>query len=176
MEEPFNDSDVISRYTDAQAVDDGILIAITPKDRVSIGVWSSFKEHAPKDSQPPSCWPVDLMGWFQATKISKTEAQKLIAKYGTDAQAEFDKAIKERKALAMARGIVGSHGRQAKRMFDENIDGGIYKLYAILSYPESDTFTELCMPQSPHSTFSSVTLWLISNENGGVTLMLPEDY
>ncbi|HVA17029.1 MAG TPA: hypothetical protein VMV59_04870 [Candidatus Dormibacteraeota bacterium] len=168
--EGFTDADVVSVYTDAQAVDDGLLVAINRADRVTRTVWSELTVRAPKDSQPPNCWPVDLMGWFQAAKISKIEAARLIAKHGLDAQAEFDKAVRERKALALAKGILSTHARQAKRVYDENIDGGIYKLFAVLKVDGS--FESLSATPSE----SSLTLWILPNENGGSTLMFPEDY
>lgn len=166
----FKSADVISVYTDAQAVDDGVLVAINGRDRVTRSVWQSLIERAPKDSQPPNRWPVDMTGWFQATKISKTEAAQLIAKHGLDAQKEFEKAIAERKALALAKGIISTHARQAKRVFDEELDGGIYKLFAATT--TGGIFDHLsATPVEP-----SLTLWLLPNENGGTTLMFPEDY
>lgn len=169
-ENVFEETDVVSTYTDAQAVDDGVLVAINRADRVTRSVWHALTERAPKDSQPPNRWPVDMMGWFQAAKISKVEAQKLIAKHGLDAQKEFEKAICERKALALAKGIISTHASQAKRTYDENLDGGIYKLFAALKTDGS--FDHL----SAAAIEPSLTLWLLPNENGGTTLMFPEDY
>lgn len=166
----FQDSDAISVYTEAQAVDDGVLVAINRRDRVTRSVWSALTERAPKDSQPPERWPVDLTGWFQAAKITKKEAAELIAKHGLDAQKEFEKAIRERKALALAKGIISTHARQAKRAYDDNTDGGIYKLFAATKVDGS--FDHL----SATTVEPSLTLWLLPNENGGTTLMFPEDY
>src|SRR6266481_1477000 len=127
----FSAADVIATYTDAQACDDGVLIAINAKDRVTRSVWEWLVEHAPKTSQPPSCWPVDMMGWFGATSIKKAEAAKLIVKHSKDAQKVFDRIIADRKAAALCRGLIGRDRTQAERVYRDNIDGGILKAHAI---------------------------------------------
>jgi len=169
---PFDEMEVISTYTDGQACEDGILVALNAKDRVSRALWEYLVEHAPKGPKPPACWPVDLMGWFQAEKISKVEALKLIAEHGKDeAQKKFERIIADRKALAMASALIRTHTKQATRVYEENIGGGIYKLFA--SVDAQGTIQSLGALDTDSKT---VTLWLLPNENGGITLLFPEDY
>lgn len=167
----FRPEDVISTYTDRQAVEDGIFIAINPRDRVTRTVWEYFAEKAPKRSKPPADWPVSMMDWFQAEKISKIDALKLIADFGAvQGQQKFDRMIAERKALALAKGIITTHAAQAKRVYDENIGGGVFKLHGLV-----DTAGVLFkLSAEPSGVFCN--LWLIPNENDGTTLMFPEDY
>jgi hypothetical protein len=165
----FSAVDVISTYTDAQACDDGVLIALNPKDRVTRTVWEWLVEHAPKTCQPPNCWPVDMMGWFGATSIKKAEAQKLIAKHGKDAQTVLERIVADRKALAMCRGLIGRDRAQAERVYRDNTDGGILKAHAIENNGQIESLTEI-------SSLINTTLWLVPNENDGITLMFPEDY
>ncbi len=146
---PFDEMEVISTYTDTQACEDGILVAINPKDRVSRALWEYLVTHAPAGSQPPNRWPVDLMGWFQA----KTA---------------------DNKALAMSKGIISTHAKQAKRVYEENIGGGIYKLFSLESL-DGQRIAGL-LAEAPQEEYKYSVLWLIPNENGGITLLFPEDY
>ena len=168
---PFDGAEIVSTYTDAQAIEDGILVAINREDRVSRPCWEFLATKAPKGNQPPNCWPVDLMGWFRAEAIKREDALKLIAELGKDeAQQKFERMIADRKALAMASALVRTHGKQAKKVYDENTDGGIYKLFAATD--EAGVISELrSQPYGKHRV-----LWLMPNENGGITLMFPEDY
>jgi len=169
---PYDRFEVISTYTDWQAVEDGLLVAVSLKDRISRAVWEKLCEHAPKDSQPPNCWPVDLMGWFTASKIKKEDALKLIAQHGAEeGQRKFERMIADRKTLALAKGILSTHSQQAKRVYDENIGGGIFNLWATLSSQNIFNGLELT-----DRGVVSLRLWLIPNELGGMTLMFPEDY
>ena len=165
----FTTADVISTYTDAQACDDGVLIALNPKDRVTRTVWEWLVEKAPKSSQPPNRWPVDLMGWFGATSIKKADAQKLIAKHGKDAQSVLERIVADRKAAALSRGIITTNRQQATRVYNENLNGGIYKAHALENSGQIESLTDI-------SSLVNTTLWLVPNENGGITLMFPEDY
>ncbi len=165
----FTPDDLISTYTDAQACDDGVLIALNAKDRVTRTVWEWLTEKAPKTSQPPNRWPVDMMGWFKAASISKPEAQKLIAKHGQDAQKLFERIVADRKAAALCRGLIGRDRSQAERVYRNNTDGGILKAHAIEKDGQIESLTEI-------SSLVNTTLWLVPNENGGITLMFPEDY
>jgi hypothetical protein len=170
----FNAEDVISTYTDAQACDDGVLVALNPKDRVTRTVWEWLAKKAPKSSKPPDRWPVELMGWFSATKISKTEAAKLIAKHGQDAQRLFERIIADRKAAALSRGLITTNRQQAARIYSENIDGGIFK---VLAQSKGDDLVNgelegIAQFQSLIGTW----LWILPNENDGMTLMFPDDY
>jgi hypothetical protein len=175
----FTEKDVISRYSDNDAVDDGVLVAIGARDRVTRTVWEALAERAPAGSKPPNRWPVDMMGWFQAENIKKPEALALIAKYGAEeGQKKLNQIIADRKALALSKGIVSTHGRQAVKVYEENTDGGIYKLYATVG--ESGKFESLETVTLTNGEGTSCNLlppfWLLPNENGGITLMFPEDY
>lgn len=167
---------VISTYTDVQACDDGVLIAINAKDRVTRSVWEWLVEKAPKTSQPPNCWPVDMMGWFGATSIKKAEAQKLIAKHGKDAQKLFEQIVADRKAAALCRGLIGRDRQQAERVFRENTDGGIFKHHAAEISGQIANLTPATQSVQATAVTNGKTLWLMPNENDGITLMFPEDY
>jgi len=176
-ENPFHGFEVVSTYTDRQAIEDGILVAISEKDRVSRAVWEYLSSHCPKGAQPPNRWPVDLMGWFRAEKISKVEALELIAKFGREeSQKKFEEMVGDRKALAMSSALIRTHDRQARRIYDENLDGGIYKLYS-METPDGRRILSLAASAAEAEVEGSYkVLWLIPNENGGITLLFPEDY
>jgi hypothetical protein len=170
---PFEGFEVISQYTDSDACEDGTIVAITAKDRTTRNVWDILQRRAPAGSRPPNCWPVDLMGWFTAAKISKIEAAKMIAKEGAErGQALYEELIAGRKALALARGLIGQHAAAANRTYEQNIDGGIYKVYAVTGGNGELASLEKELPAG----LSYDIFWLVPNENGGITLMLPEDY
>lgn len=167
---PFQDAEVISTYTDGEAVADGILVAISKQDRVTSAVWSWLTAKAP--DKPPNCWPVDLMGWFRATP-DKKQALALLVKYGAeDGQKRLNQMIRDNKALAMSKGLLGTHASAARRTYEQNTDGGIYKLYALANLDKIDGLAVT----DPGPNCYSWILWILPNENGGVTLMFPEDY
>ena len=169
---PFDGFEVISTYTDGQACEDGVLVAVNAKDRVSRALWEYLVEKAPKGNQPPNRWPIDLLTWFRAEAIKREDALKLIAELGKEeATKKFARMIADRKALALAKGIISTHAKQATRVYEENIGGGIYKLFAVES-PDGRQITDLTADQGENKT----VLWLLPNENGGITLMFPEDY
>ena len=69
--EVFTSEDVISTYTDKEAREDGSLVAVNTRDRVTRAVWEWLVEKQPKTARPPNCWPVAMMTWFQAAKIQQ---------------------------------------------------------------------------------------------------------
>ena len=73
---------------------------------------------------PPSNWAIPLMMWI-----------------GGDV------------AKALATGLIENNRAAATRIYEENLDGGIW--------------TE---------ELHGATIWLIPNEVGGITAMFPEDY
>lgn len=171
----FTEKDVIFAYTDKNAVDDGLLVAVGPRDRVTRTLWEALCERAPESSKPPNRWPVDLMGWFQAENVKKEDALKLIAKYGAEeGQRKLNQIIADRKALALSKGIIGTHARAAVRAYELNTDGGIYKLYAVMD--KAEKYSELMASLPLEGSLVYSTFWLLPNENAGVTLMFPEDY
>jgi hypothetical protein len=161
----FENAEIISSYTDGEAVADGILVAVTKQDRVTRSVWSWMTAKTPAD--PPNCWPVDLMGWISTP--TKKQALALLAKYGADdGQKRLNQMIRD-KALAMSRGLLGTHAGAARRTYEQNTDGGIYKLFAV---EQNGVIAGLESKPTP----GAVVLWIMPNENQGVTLMFPEDY
>lgn len=141
--------EVISRYTDDQAVEDGFLVKLgRGNDRVTNAMFAFLAAAAPADTKPPNRWPVDLMGWFKA----KDENQK---------------------ALALAGGVVSTNSREAKRVYEQNIGGGIFKVYAKVGL--DGKLAELTTDPKDGEVNNKV-LWLVPNELGGITLMFPEDY
>lgn len=165
----FQPEDVVSVYTDAQAVDDGCLVAINRRDRVTRSVWEYLARYTPTNSQPPDCWPVEMMGWFTAGKISKQDALKMIAEHGKDeAQRRFEKQIRDQKAKALAGGLIDRESRRAREVYEQNIDGGIHAVYAKVADGKLKSLDTV--PNGGDK------FWLIPNENGGTTLMFPEDY
>lgn len=103
----FDEFDVVFTYTDAEAVDDGVLVAINPIDRVTRAVWDWLVQHLPPGAKPPDSWPVDLFTWFRS---------------GTNM---------ETKALAAARGAVGTYRTRAEHTWNQNVNGGVFKLWAV---------------------------------------------
>jgi hypothetical protein len=145
---------VISSYTSEQAVDDGVLVAVTTKDMVTRQVFDFLSRYAAGAEQPPDCWPIELMTWVRAAAMPREVALKLIAELGKDgAQAHFKKRIGDNRACSMAKGLIDVNLRQAQKVYDDNIGGGIWKHEAL-----------------------DRTFWLVPNELGGMTLMFPEDY
>jgi len=165
----FSPEDVISTYTDAQACDDGVLIALNAKDRMTRTVWEWLAAKAPKTSRPPANWPVEMMTWFRAEKISREDAQQLIAKHGKDAQKVLNRIMADRKAAALSRGLISANRSLASHVYEHNVGGGIYKVHALENSGHIESLTEI-------SSLVNTTLWLVPNENDGITLMFPEDY
>jgi len=171
---PFEDAVIVSRYTDREAVEDGLLVPVSTKDRVSRAAWEYLAENAPAGAKPPDGWPVDMMGWFTAEKVSKTDAQKLLAEHGAEeGQKKLNQMIADSKALALAKGVIRVNSQTACRVYEENIDGGIWKLFSIQD--PAGKIARL-QPEDPGKISGKKVLWFLSNENGGITLMFPEDY
>lgn len=136
--------EVISTYGDEQMLEDGNSVAVTQQDRVIRTVWDWMVERLPEGNAPPDRWPVEMMGWFQA----KT---------------------RDDKALAASKALIDDWRVQATRVWEENIDGGVFKLYA---ESKGESISRL----KETGTDDDVVLWLIPNEVGGITLMFPSDY
>ena len=126
--DPFDDLEPISTYGDAQAVDDGALVAVSERDRVTCNAFGWMQDNIGNSDTPPNRWPVNLFPWCRAK----------------DAGA---------RAVAAAQGLIGEEANTARRIYEGNIGGGIHTW-----------------------EHSGKTFWLIPNEVGGVTLMVPEDY
>jgi hypothetical protein len=81
----MSDYEIISRYSDAQALDDGCLVALNRRDRATGTIMAWLEDHLPTGAAPPSCWPVDMMGWFAGKTPqarAKAAADGLVAQWG----------------------------------------------------------------------------------------------
>lgn len=145
---PEISGNLISVYTDAEAIEDGGLVAITRIDRVTRAVFDFLSEFAPPDAQPPANWPVDLMKWFRTRN-------------------------RDDKAAAMAIGLISTRGREAKKVYEENIGGGIYQVWAVVDGARGKLN---CLAEADPNLGGARKLWLMPNENGGFTLLFPSDY
>ena len=113
----FDGFEVISSYTDAEAVDDGVLVSVSAKDRVTRAVFEFLCE---LNARLPE---------------------------------EYSREQRDSMAVERARDFIGLYGAKARKIYKENIGGGIFRF-----------------------TFDCKVLWIIPNELGGLTLMFPEDY
>jgi hypothetical protein len=146
LEETFGKP--ISVYTDEDACEDGGLVAINQHDRVTHAVWTWLESTTDmKNPMPPTCWPVDLMGFFTAKKPAD-------------------------RVLAMCRGVIDTNRRQAKRVYDENTNGGILCLWVSHEGGYGGRPTGL----ETREVGGQMKLWFIPNENDGITMMFPDDY
>lgn len=162
----------ISVYTDREAVEDGLLVPVTLRDRVTRSVWEWLHANTPLTAEPPSCWPVEMMGWFRAGSITQKQAQVMIARHGMDAQKVYEKEMRDKKALALALGLIARDERKAREVYEQNIGGGIHRAFANVT---DGKITCLC--EGDHALVNAdVAMWLIPNELNGVTLMFPDDY
>lgn len=160
----------ISVYTDREAIEDGILVPVTIDDRATRNVWEWLHQNTPLGPEPPASWPVPMMGWFNTGSFTPAQAQKMIATYGLEAERHYEKQLRDKKALALARGLIDRDRAKAKRIYAENIGGGIHVVYA---YAPGGKITHL---REQQLVDDDVKLWLLPNELGGITLMFPEDY
>lgn len=180
----FTTDDVVSSYSAQQAAEDGVIVPVSKKDAVTRAVWEFLVKHAPRTSQPPNCWQVPMMQWFTAEKCSKEEALTLLGKHGLDAQRKLQEQIADKKALALAQGLIHQFESTAHRVWDTNVDGGILKLWVTLGVGkigEPGTIGKGGLRElhttDPGEISGKSVLWLIPNEEtGGMTLMFPEDY
>ncbi len=141
--------EAISTYTDAQAVEDGELVAVTPKDRATSALYEFLVDNL--GETPPAGWPVELMGWCTIRKDDEEPGL--------------------RRALAATRGLIDVHRHAATRIYEENIDGGIWAGY--IQQGAGDVITGFDTSDSPSGDRK---VWMLPNKQGGLTLMFPEDY
>jgi hypothetical protein len=165
------EGEVISVYADAQAVEDGILVPLNSHDRVTSHLWEWLKETTPMEAQPPHCWPVDMMLWFKAKDVPREAALELLAKHGEEGQHQLDEIVRSRRAAALALGILGEYSRRATEVYERNLDGGIFGLYARLN---DGTLHGLAAQKTLGE--EDCRLLMVPNDAGGITLMFPEDY
>ncbi len=147
QEDLWADAALISVYTDEQAVDDGVLVALWGADRATRAVWEWLCGNL-EGGQPPEAWPVALLAWCEA----QTPAGRALAALG---------------------GLIGTYEPQARATYEENRDGGIFRLHASLG-DRGQVIRLRTGADVPEE--SSRTIWLIPNEVGGMTVLFPEDY
>ena len=149
MPQLFNPADVISTYSDAEAVDDGMIVALTPIDRVTHAVFCALEEGDRGDAEGPGMnLPVPLMSFIAA------------------------KNAKER-AVCYAVGLIDSWRGMAERA-DQATERSIYSGHLCFNADGMlVSFTE--GPRDPGAG-DTRKVWFVVNELGGVTLMYPSDY
>ena len=101
----------ISTYTDRDAIEDGILVPVNRTDRVTRPAFEFLAEHTPLGAKPPANWPVEVMNWFKPLRVTQEQALQMIVEHGKDgAQAKLEQMNRDRKALALAKGLIGRDG------------------------------------------------------------------
>ncbi len=142
----FDGAEVISVYTDADAVDDGVLVDIGGDNRVTTALWEWLVKHTPET--PPDRWPVDLMRFVSGDR-PLAMARGLILAHGDAARRIHEHNVGGGiwSELAIVR------------------DGEIVGL--------ATTPTETAAFKGDDLASA---IWLLPNEVGGLTLMFPGDY
>jgi hypothetical protein len=120
----WEDAEIVSRYTDSDAVEDGILVDLDRDGhRVTRALWewaaAGIAERKEAGAYaPPDRVPVDLMDWLAGNETR-----------------------------AMFRGLIGTHWPRAAKVWEENLDGGIHSLVLRdLVRPLGDTVTVWFVP------------------------------
>ena len=88
-ENPFEGFEVVSRYTDEQAVDDGVLVSLSLKDRVTRAVWEFFCSIAPVDEKTQSEYIVNAA----RDSFARTESAHYLNLHGARAREVYEKNI-----------------------------------------------------------------------------------
>ena len=157
---PPDELDLIHAYTDENALEDGVIVAITKKHRATNGVFVYQGEHAPEgDNGPPQNWPVPLLEWMAA----KTDNQK---------------------AMALARGFIEGHTGHAERCNGDLIVDCITnpqtdKIVSVEldAAQMGRTAVAIADQQRRHAEGRpGRRMWMLKNECDGYTLMFPEEY
>lgn len=150
-ERVFDESDIISKYTDTDAIGDGQIIAVNERDRMTNGVFGFLSRAATDlDARPPSRWPVPMLDWFRAKDP-------------------------DTKAVALAHGFITENRKAADvpppadfftAYFVTDADG---RLTGHANHPLSED------GRAAGSHYRRV--WLVPNdETRGLTLMFPSEY
>jgi len=129
-------------YTDEMALDDGVVVAVTRLDRVTGTVLTWLEQEIETWKSPARNWPVELLKYINA-----------------DTPLE--------KALAAIAGLMTVKAPEARKIYEQNIGGGIWVRFYDAQKKELTGHEQ---------GVESVRLWLMPNEMGGMTLMFPEDY
>lgn len=180
QENPFEGFEVISEYTDQNATEDGVLIKLGQRNRITRAAFiflTKFVNIA--NAESPTNWPVEMMGWFKASGITvkKTKSSAKLSVnlevLTAEGRAKLEQAIRDKRAVALAVGLIGKYERQARIQYDQNTGGGIFKIAPIIT---NGVFTKLGEPGVDAAAPVEEPFWLLPNEVGGMTLMFPSDY
>lgn len=144
----FTDVDIISKYTDEDAIDDGQIIAVNKRDRMTNGVFAFLSRAATDlDARPPSCWPVPMLDWFRA---KDPDAKAVALAHGFIEENRKAADVPPPADFFTAYFITDANGRLtgSLRAVGEGVEGGAHK-----------------------------RVWLVPNdETHGLTLMFPSEY
>lgn len=154
-QDPFEGATVVSTYTDEEAVDDGVLVAVGPQMRVTRNLFNFLAETL--GEEPPTNWPVGLIQYAGASRQAEPGLSR---------------------AAAACAGLITTSAVAAKRVYDENIGGGIWKGTIQLGATGADNqpiVTGFDVGSEVEDAGNKV-VWLMPNELGGLTLMFPSDY
>ncbi len=161
--EHLEDFDVISTYTAGQAVADGMMVAVTPRDLVTIGLFSHLAEVAPMTGQPPAEWPVPIVAFC------KGRAADVIEAIG-------EENARKVVAAALCVGLIDHHRVQAQRIHVQNIQGGIFTGYVLNDGTRCTGFHVAPDETELEEHFGRRRVWLMPNEMDGITMMFPSEY
>ena len=149
----FEKEHVISEYGDEQAVEDGFLVAVSKRDRVTNTVFALFEHGVPLEAAPPSRCPVALLRWCGAKNTAT-------------------------RAVLMCAGLI-EQWRDRAHEEDRKDDRRIFSGF-VLHTEDDPAQIRGFLPGIPHDLFpekcTSAKVWFCPNELGGVTMMYPSDY
>lgn len=147
----FGPDDIISTYTDAQAVDDGDLCNVGGGDRVTHGLWAHLVREWPVEGVP-SRWPVPLLRYVKAPTTAA-------------------------KVMLAAKCIIDDYRQETVSHWKQ---GEILSAFVVSQHNVIRHFYPGPMEPDLHWTQTACEVrkvWFLPNENNdGVTLMFPEDY
>lgn len=155
----LEDFDLISTYTAGQAVEDGMLVQVSKRDLVTIGLFTHLTELAPMEGPPPPGWPIPLVAFFKGRDKEKPDPQAV--------------------AAALCVGLIDAHRIQAQRIYDDNTGGGIYTGFVLSTSGRLSGFygaPDWEKRQPAGGSVEGVKVWLMPNELGGMTFLFPSEY
>ena len=144
----FGDAEIISSYTDADAINDGQIIAVNDRDRMTNGVFAFLSRAAADlEARPPSCWPVPMLDWFRAKNP-------------------------DTKAVALAHGFITENRKAA----DVPPPADFFTAYFVTNADGQLTGYLKAVGDGVEGA-NHKRVWLVPNdETRGLTLMFPSEY
>jgi hypothetical protein len=141
-----------------------MLVAVTPRDLVTIGLFSHLAEIAPMTGQPPAEWPVPIVAFCKGRSADVIEAIG-------------EPAARKVVAAALCVGLIDHHRVAAQRIHTENIRGGIFTGYVLNDGTRCSGFHVAPDDQVLDDHLGSRRVWLMPNEFvDGITMMFPSEY